>query len=117
MNKSRSNRGRTRNQTGWRVLRNDSWSELWAFPSERAQRLFEEIVPVPARKNSLRWIETYAGFEDESKLLLEVFHRIFTDGDREDRVSQFDIEQVWEEPKINNTRIGHYEKMADSNPD
>jgi hypothetical protein len=55
------------------------WSELWAYTLERSQRLFEELVPVPTRKNSIRWIETYAGFEDESKLLLDVFHRIFKD--------------------------------------
>jgi hypothetical protein len=55
------------------------WSELWAYTLERSQRLFEELVPVPTRKNSMRWIETYAGFEDESKLLLDVFLRVFKD--------------------------------------
>lgn len=55
------------------------WSELWAFTSERGRRLYEELVPVPTRKNSLRWVETYAGFEDESDLLLDIFLRIFTD--------------------------------------
>lgn len=55
------------------------WSELWAYTSERAKRLFDELMPVPTRLNSFRWIETYAGFEDESTLLLELFLRIFTD--------------------------------------
>lgn len=54
------------------------WSELWAYTTERSRRLYDELVPVPTRKNSLRWIETYAGFEDESDLLLHLFHRIFT---------------------------------------
>lgn len=55
------------------------WSELWAFTSERGTRLYEELVPVPTRKNSMRWIETYAGFEDESDLLLKIFLKIYTD--------------------------------------
>ena len=54
-------------------------SELWAYTSERSRRLYDELVPVPTRKNSLRWIETYAGFEDESDLLLHLFNRIFSD--------------------------------------
>lgn len=55
------------------------WSELWAFASERGTRIYEELVPVPTRKNSMRWIETYAGFEDESELLLSIFLKIFKD--------------------------------------
>lgn len=53
------------------------WSELWAFASERGTRLFEELIPVPTRKHSMRWIETYAGFEDESDLLLSIFLKVF----------------------------------------
>lgn len=55
------------------------WSELWGFTTERQRRLYDELTPVPTRKNSIRWIETYAGFEDESDLLLGIFLRIFTD--------------------------------------
>lgn len=55
------------------------WSELWAYTTERSRRLYDELVPVPTRKNSLRWIETYVGFEDESDLLLQIFKRIFVD--------------------------------------
>lgn len=55
------------------------WSELWTFTKERERRLWEETVPVPTRLNSIRWVETYAGFEDESELLLELFLRIFVD--------------------------------------
>jgi hypothetical protein len=36
-------------------------------------------MPVPTRKNSLRWVETYVGFEDESELLLSLFLKVFTD--------------------------------------
>lgn len=55
------------------------WSELWAYTTERSMRLWEELVQVPTRKNSIRWTETYVGFEDESELLLSLFTRIFTD--------------------------------------
>lgn len=55
------------------------WSELWGYTTERSRRLYDELVPVPTRRNSIRWIETYAGFEDESELLLKLFLRIFTD--------------------------------------
>jgi hypothetical protein len=53
------------------------YSELWAYSSERARRLFEELTPVPTRLNSVAWIETYAGFWDESDLLREMWERIF----------------------------------------
>lgn len=55
------------------------WSELWAYTTERSRRLYEELVPVPTKKTSIRWVETYVGFEDESDLLLDLFTRIFTD--------------------------------------
>src|SRR6185436_5149365 len=55
------------------------WSELWAMASERGQRVWDELVPVLTKKNSIRWVETYAGFEDESTLLLSLFKKIFVD--------------------------------------
>lgn len=59
-------------------------SELWAYTSERSRRLYDELVPVPTKKNSLRWIETYVGFKDESDLLLSLFNRIFKDTDEKE---------------------------------
>jgi len=56
-----------------------TWDELWGFNSERDHRLFEELTPVPTRKNSIRFITTYAGFENESKLLEDLYKQIFTD--------------------------------------
>jgi phage terminase large subunit-like protein len=53
------------------------WSELWTYKSERDRRLWEEMPPVPTRKTSIRWVETYAGFENESDLLIDLFSRIF----------------------------------------
>src|SRR5690606_30035736 len=43
------------------------WSELWGFFSENSRRLWDELTPVPTRKNSIRYVETYAGFLGESE--------------------------------------------------
>jgi phage terminase large subunit-like protein len=50
-----------------------SWTELWAFTSESSRRLWEELTPVPTRRNSIRFIDTYAGFEGESELLFHLY--------------------------------------------
>jgi phage terminase large subunit-like protein len=50
-----------------------SWTELWAFTSESSRRLWEELTPVPTRRNSIRVIDTYAGFEGESELLFGLY--------------------------------------------
>ena len=54
-------------------------SELWGYTTEAARRLYDETPPIQTRKNSIRFIETYAGFIDESELLLELHKQIFTD--------------------------------------
>ncbi len=59
-------------------------SELWGYRTDAARRLFDETPPIQTRKNSIRWIETYAGFQDESDLLLEIFLQIFTDPEETD---------------------------------
>jgi hypothetical protein len=51
------------------------WDELWAYKSESARRLFDEMVPPPTRKVSARLTVTYAGFSDESDLLEGLFKR------------------------------------------
>lgn len=45
------------------------WTELWGFIHEDAKRFWAEMAPSPVVKNSMRWIETYAGYEGESELL------------------------------------------------
>lgn len=55
------------------------WDELWAYKSDRARLLWDELMPVATRNNSMRLVVTYAGFEDSSDLLLELFLRIFKD--------------------------------------
>lgn len=51
------------------------FDELWAYTSERSIRLWDEMVPVPTRKISVRLTVTYAGFEGESKLLESQYKR------------------------------------------
>ena len=51
------------------------FDELWGYTSERSQRLFDEMVPVPTRKVSARLTVTYAGFEGESELLERLYKR------------------------------------------
>jgi phage terminase large subunit-like protein len=50
-----------------------SWDELWGYTSESATRFWEELTPVPTLKNSIRFITTYAGFENESELLWKLY--------------------------------------------
>lgn len=70
------------------------WSELWAYVSENAQRLWTEMTPVPTRLNSIRFVETYAGFEDESNILKDLYdtnvrpeYRIYEEG--------FEVDGIW----------------------
>ncbi|HZS53053.1 MAG TPA: terminase TerL endonuclease subunit [Bryobacteraceae bacterium] len=51
------------------------FDELWGYTSERGLRLFDEMVPVPTRKVSVRLTVTYAGFEGESELLETLYKR------------------------------------------
>lgn len=52
-----------------------SFDELWGYTTERSQRLWDEMVPVPTKKVSLRLVTTYAGFSGESVLLEELYKR------------------------------------------
>lgn len=54
-----------------------SYDELWGAMSEKSRRLYEELTPVPTRKNSIRFISTYAGWEGESTLLEDLYSRVF----------------------------------------
>lgn len=49
------------------------WSELWGYTSENSTRMWDELTPVPTRERSLRFVETYAGFEQESILLWDLY--------------------------------------------
>lgn len=49
------------------------WSELWGYTLEASQRLWDELTPVPTRPRSIRFVETYSGFEGESLLLIDQY--------------------------------------------
>ncbi len=51
------------------------FDELWGYISERATRLWDELITSPARKISCRLTMTYAGFSGESVLLEELYKR------------------------------------------
>lgn len=51
------------------------WDELWGSTSELDRRVWDEMIPIPTVENSLRFISTYAGFENESDLLWEMYLR------------------------------------------
>jgi phage terminase large subunit-like protein len=51
------------------------FDEAWAYSSERARRLYDELVPVPTRKISCRLIVSYAGFEGEGDMLHQLYQR------------------------------------------
>lgn len=51
------------------------FDELWGYVSERSRRLWDEMVPPPTRKIACRLTVTYAGFSNESELLLELQRR------------------------------------------
>lgn len=48
-------------------------TEIWGFVHIDDIRFWEEMKPVPAKPDSMRWVETYAGFENESTLLWELY--------------------------------------------
>ena len=50
------------------------WTEIWGLISKDDVLFWEEMKPVPAKPDSMRWVETYAGFEDQSELLLEQYN-------------------------------------------
>ncbi len=57
-----------------------SWEELWGATSENSRRLWDELTPVPTDlerglKNSIRLVTTYAGWENESDLLWDLYSK------------------------------------------
>lgn len=46
------------------------WTELWGFDTTEALHFWEEMTPAPTIKDSIRLVETYAGYDDGSSELL-----------------------------------------------
>lgn len=56
------------------------WTELWGFTDAAALKFWAEMAPSPTRPDSMRWIETYAGFEGESDLLFNLYESTVKNG-------------------------------------
>lgn len=50
-----------------------SWTELWGYTHEASTRFWEEMQPVLTRPLSQRFVDTYAGYTNESDLLWSIW--------------------------------------------
>jgi len=58
-----------------------SYTEIWAWKSKAAQRLWSESTLSPTKYGkSLRWLDTYAGFSGESIVLERLYDQGVTNG-------------------------------------
>lgn len=59
------------------------WSELWGFRQEAKERLWTEMtIPPTLYGYALRWVESYAGYEDESTVLWNLYDTGVNKGSR-----------------------------------
>ncbi len=62
------------------------WTELWGYEHEKEMRAWHEMTPPPTIRDSMRIVDTYAGYEGESGLLNRIEDqakaagRLHTDG-------------------------------------
>lgn len=49
------------------------WTELWGAENQDARRFWDEMTPIPTVPDSLRLVETYAGYDGESELLYSLY--------------------------------------------
>lgn len=62
------------------------WTELWGYSLDNELRTWDEMTPPPTVVNSIRVVDTYAGYEGESTLLngiedrLRAGRRLYQDG-------------------------------------
>lgn len=83
------------------------WDELWGSTSELDRRLWDEMTPIPTVSNSLRFVSTYAGFENESDLLWSLY--MAGVGQEEHAKGQgYQIESLEEYPCYRNGRMFTY---------
>jgi|TARA_R110000824_G_scaffold33553_4_gene107422 hypothetical protein len=52
------------------------FDELWGVSSERGERLWTEMQPIPNLQASIRFVTTYAGFYGESQLLWRIYENV-----------------------------------------
>lgn len=51
------------------------WTELWGAENIEAKRFWDEMTPIPTVPDSIRVVETYAGYDGESMLLYGLYQR------------------------------------------
>lgn len=56
------------------------WSEVWGFDNAPALLLWDELTSALTRKNSFRFVESYAGIDPDSELLLMLYNSTVKDG-------------------------------------
>jgi phage terminase large subunit-like protein len=56
------------------------WTELWGFIHKDDLRFWSEMAPSPTRPDSIRMVETYAGWEGESELLYSLYEQTVLEG-------------------------------------
>jgi len=49
------------------------WTELWGAENVEAKRFWDEMTPIPTVPDSIRLVETYAGYDGESDLLHSLY--------------------------------------------
>lgn len=49
------------------------WTEAWGFQSDEARLFYDEMTPVLTKRNSFRFVESYAGIEGVSVLLEDLY--------------------------------------------
>lgn len=59
------------------------WSEMWGYRQEAKERLWTEMtIPPTLYGHALRWVESYAGYEDESTVLWNLYDNGVNHGQR-----------------------------------
>jgi len=59
------------------------WSEMWGYRQEHKERLWTEMtIPPTLYGYALRWVESYAGYEDESVILWQLYDNGVNNGTR-----------------------------------
>lgn len=59
-----------------------TWTEFHGYIYEDEERFWDEMQPVPTQPLSFRFVESYAGYEDESHLLKTLWDRALEEGVR-----------------------------------
>lgn len=55
------------------------WTELWGFYLPEKIKLWGEMQPINTQRGSMRWWDSYMGYEDKSPLLVKLYSYFFQD--------------------------------------